>query len=490
MFLFLAFSALDPTQALFNSLPQSSVEKQLAFYQLYQDHPLGEAALRQAAAALNTQDLELLEQVAPCFNPNAKGTLTLHQIHCIEKLALKLPNRQLRGYRASSLEEIYALEDDQVDLGVALIFSQHEDVEQARFLAREYSAKLDVMALHVLAALPENAGYMEKIRALNHFVFETMHFRFPPQSLYAKDIDTYTFLPSVMDNHLGVCLGVTALYFAVAQRIDLPLEVVTPPGHIFLRYNTGDDVINIETTARGIHVPTEHYLGMNTHTLPLRTVKEIVSMTHVNQASVFLQRREFTKAIKAYRQALPYCPEDHLIRELLGYALVLNGEGEEGKKYLKEVAFATPEHAVKRHVMAEDYLKGEVDAEGIYTVFQEVNEDRDSILNKIEKMDGILKKYPRFRDGLLQMAVSYLQFNRIKEALPYLERYHELDSNDPTVSYYLAVLYGECRDYNQCWEFLDRAQAIVQEKDFKPKALKELRLSLRQLCPQGQRSSA
>jgi tetratricopeptide (TPR) repeat protein len=483
VFLLFAFSILDPTQALYNSLPPNNVEKQMAFFKLHKEHPLGEEALRCAARALGTEELGALEHVASCFNPHAKGTLTEHQIRCIEKLAAKLPNRLLRGYHARSLEEIYAIEDHEVDLGKALIFSQHEDPKEACFLAREYSAKLDVMALHVLAQLPENASYMDKIQALNHFIFEVMHFRFPPQSLYAKDIDMYTFLPSVMDNHLGVCLGVTALYFAVAQRIELPLEIITPPGHIFLRYNTGSDVINIETTARGIHVPTEHYLGMNTHTLPIRTIKEIVSMTHVNQASVFLQRREFERAIKAYRQALLYCPEDHLTRELLGYALVLNGEEEEGKKFLKQIAYLTPEHAIKRHVLAEDYLKGEVNADGIYTVFQEVNEDRASILDKIKNMKEILERFPRFRDGLLQMAVCHLQLNRIKEAFPYLERYHELDPNDPTVSYYLAILYGEYHDYNRCWEFLERAQAIVAEKDFKPKALKELRLSLRQLCP-------
>ena len=77
-------------------------------------------------------------------------------------------------------------------------------------------------------------------------------FRFPPHSLYAKDIDVYTFLPSVLDSRRGVCLGVSILYLCLAQRLDLPLEAMTPPGHIYVRY--GED-LNIETTARGIDVP-------------------------------------------------------------------------------------------------------------------------------------------------------------------------------------------------------------------------------------------
>lgn len=476
---------VDQTTALFNSMPTNSLEKHLAFYELYPEHPLGQKALERAAMMIKSHDLSILKQVASCFSRYAKGSLSSSQVNAIECLANHLPNRKLKGYSITSLEELHALPDKEVDLGKALIFSQHEGLglDQVQFLAREYSAKLDLMALHVLALLEGKEGYMDKIIALNRFIFEVMHFRFPPQSMYAKDIDRYTFLPSVMDDHLGVCLGVTALYLAVAQRVDLPLEIITPPGHIFLRYNTGSEVINIETTARGVDVPTEHYLGVNTHTLPLRTVKEVVAMTHVNQASVFLQQRRFKEAICAYEKALPFCPDDLLTRELLGYALVLDGRVEEGKKYLEQVAYITPSYAVKRHALAEDYLKGKTDAEGIWVVFCEVNEERSSILKKIDKMQTILEKYPTFRDGLVQMAVAYLQLGRLKEALPYLERYHELDATDPTVEYYLAVLYGEYHDYNRSKACLESAEKLVAEKQFYPKALEDLRLAIRELVP-------
>ena len=95
-----------------------------------------------------------------------------------------------------------------------------------------------------------------------------MRFRFPPHSLHAKDIDIYTFLPSVLDGRRGVCLGVSILYLCLAQRLGLDLEIITPPGHIYVRYQSPEgEMINIETTARGIDIPSERYLGMETRKL-------------------------------------------------------------------------------------------------------------------------------------------------------------------------------------------------------------------------------
>src|ERR1700761_5200171 len=125
---------------------------------------------------------------------------------------------------------------------------------------RSYEALIDLMALQILTRITFEDPPAKKIRAINHFIFEEMGFRFPPHSSHAKDIDLYTFLPSVLDSRRGVCLGVSILYISLAQRLKLDLQMVTPPGHIFVCWRQGKEVINIETTARGIHIPDEKYL--------------------------------------------------------------------------------------------------------------------------------------------------------------------------------------------------------------------------------------
>lgn len=483
-FLFLLASLLAPilgdaTRALFNSLDPASITQSLAFYELYPERVEGERALARAALLLQLPSPSEAHALVPLIN-RLKGrveALTLDDIQLIEALAAHLPNRRLKGYSARSEEEVIALPSDEIDLGKALILSQLSGQEDCSFQARSYSAGLDLMALQILAQLPEQASPLQKIHETNRFIFEHMHFRFPPHSIYAENIDLYTFLPSVMDNHLGVCLGVTALYLALSQRLDLPLEIITPPGHIYIRYRTDiSTTLNIETTARGVHMPDETYLSISNPTLEERTMKEVIGMTHVNEASTYLHKGAFEKAVKSYEKAAPYLPEDPLVQELLGYSYLLTGQEERGLELLKGI-----EKGI--HSISEDYLAGKVDQEGIRAVFQLVDETRESILSKLSRLQKVVSKFPEFRDGLHQLAICWIQLNRTKEAMEALTRYHQLDPTDPVTEYYLAILYGKRYDFKACWTYLKNAETIALEQGYLPKSLKDLRRTLRSHCP-------
>ncbi|MCH9609447.1 MAG: hypothetical protein S4CHLAM45_09670 [Chlamydiales bacterium] len=466
---------------LYNTLDPRSIAQALAFYELYPQTEEGSRALLRATELLRAN--QNIIPLVPLVN-RLKGSsemLTEEELTLVERLASSFPNRKLKGYHATTEEELFPLPSDEIDLGKALILSQME--EDALAAARNYSALLDLMALQIVARLPLDATAKQKIAATNQFIFNEMHFRFPPQSIYAKDIDLFTFLPSVMDDHLGVCLGVTALYLAIAQRIDLPLEIVTPPGHIYVRCRIGNEVVNIETTARGVDMPSEGYLGVNTRRLEMRTLKEVVGMTHVNQASVYLHTEKFSKALSAYEKALPYMPNDSLLKELLGYTYLFEGREAEGRELLEEIKEHLPDEAVICRRLAKDYLEGKVDLEGVKVVFMHVDQTRESIQKKQERLQKVLQTYPHFRDGLEQLAVTWVQLNRVKEAIDLLLQYHEICPNDPTVNYYLAVLHGQRHDFKSCWNYLERAEKLTLERDFYPKALKELRLELSFHCP-------
>ena len=483
VFLPLILGAVE-TKTLYNSLDPGSLTQALAFYELYPESEEGKAALQRASRLLTGSIEALSGSLARLVHRGNSSALSESEVVAIEHLAAHLPNRKLKGYLAQSEKEVLALPSEEIDLGRALLLSQLDGEEGAITTTRAYSAKLDLIALQILAKLPPNATSEQKIRATNHYIFEEMHFRFPPQSRYAKEIDLYTFLPSVMDNHLGVCLGVSNLYLAIAQRIGLPLEVVTPPGHIYVRYRDGEKITNIETTARGIDVPNERYLGVNTRKLKERTVKETIGMTHFNQASVFLHNESFEKAVKCYEKAKLYMPDDPLVKELLGYSYLFVDKVELGKQLLEEVRDMLPEEYVAKENMAADYLDGRVDKEGIRAIFMEVDETRSSILEKQRRIKEVLDRYPNFQAGWHQLAVSWLQLHRFKEATSALKRFHELNSNDPVAEYYLAILHGERRDFPSAWNYLKNAEAITRKRDFSPKALRELRRELIILCPE------
>lgn len=64
------------------------------------------------------------------------------------------------------------------------------------------------------------------------------------------------------DDNGGTCVSMPALYVAVGQRLEYPLELVVTKGHVFARWDDGTpqgERFNIEATNRGLRTPTDEY---------------------------------------------------------------------------------------------------------------------------------------------------------------------------------------------------------------------------------------
>jgi hypothetical protein len=484
-------------RTLYNSLDPTSISQHLAFYELYTHRSWGQQALQDAwkllsGATVYPQRLmadipftpQLIDALVAIVNkPTNQELVSLDEevLKAFTQLSTRLEHHKLKGHHVWSEQEVLTLPPQEIDLARGIFLTLFgED----RTRIQSYEALIDLMALQILARLPQSATPQAKIRAINAFVFDEMGFRFPPHSIHIKNIDLYTDLPSVLDSHRGVCLGISILYMCLAQRLALPLEMITPPGHIYVRYHSGDEIINIETTARGIHIDSEHYLSVSTRSLQQRSLREVIGMTHFNQASVYWQRGEYAKALEAYQKAEPYLRGDPLLAELMGYILLLTGHREEGERMLWEVKDFIPAHAITKGTMIEDYFQGHVDADGIKWIFSKTEEDRQSILEKKQALEKILERYPRFRAGILSLAVTWMQLHRAREALDLLKNYEKMDDSDPEVHYYLSVLYAQRHHYPKAWEHLKKAETILKAHNYDPKDLRELRRELLTLCPE------
>lgn len=487
-------------KALYNSLDPNSISQHLAFYDLYQNTTEGQRALQDAYQLLSGSQQTTSNHIhlPPSINSSIQAIvglvnkhssenlveLTEAELASIDQLAKRLPNRSLKGYYAVNEEEVLSLPSSEIDLAHGILLSQIGDDPASRLKIKSYEALIDLMALQILARINLTDSPKTKIRAINRFIFEEMGFRFPPHSTYAKDVDLYTFLPSVLDSRRGVCLGVSTLYICLAQRLNLNLEIVTPPGHIYVRCLQGSNEINIETTARGIDLPNEEYLGVDTRSLQQRNIKETIGMAHFNQASVFWERQDYDKALSAYLKAKPYLPNDELVMGFMSFIYILKDQPEKAKPLLEALIDYLPDHAVSKDTIAEDYLNGKASKECIQAVFMRVDETRESIIAKRDALQATLKQYPLFREGYFSLASTWMQLHRTKEALEALEHYHEIDPNNSSVEYYLAELYTERLDYNKAWKHLRIAEKLTKERDHEPKAVLTLRQQLVKCCPE------
>ena len=96
-----------------------------------------------------------------------------------------------------------------------------------------------------LQTAPSNS---DRVRLLTAFVFDSLGL--VPR---LDDTSLETSLPShVLVLKQGSCLGLTLLFLALGQGLDLPLAPVFLPGHVFVRYGSGPEARNIETLRRGI----------------------------------------------------------------------------------------------------------------------------------------------------------------------------------------------------------------------------------------------
>lgn len=480
IFLKTRLSGLDPL----------SVAEHLAFYEIYPETAEGKEALAHAwhllsggkidpkkvAHSLPPVDIRAIISLVTREKSEKTVTLAAQQLDAIEKLSEEFPNRFLKGHQIWTKNQLLTLEPHEIDLSRGLLIEQfNENIEEIR----QYEAGLDLMALQIRARLPQSATHEDCIREINNFIFQEMKFRFPPHSLYAKDIDVYTFLPSVMDGREGVCLGVSILYLCLAQRLGLPLEIITPPGHIYVRYRKGVKVINIETTARGVNLPSDVYLGIDTRRLQERNMKEVIGLAYVNQASVTWGQNNHPKTLELYEKARPYLKDDRLLDLFMGLNYLFVGKTKEGKALLEKLKNYTFDWSVSRETLADDYLNGKIDADGIKAIFLHVDETRQSIIEKQAILIKKLKKYPNFRAGLLQLAVSWLQLGRTAEAEPILEKYHQIDPHNSVVEYYIAAIATQRFDYNKAWRHLQITESILQSREHRSPALRGLRNHLR-----------
>ena len=484
--LLFSFSSNGKIKMLYSSIEKESLAKQFAFLSLFPNSEEAGKIKEHLNELIKMQlpnflfDPTIAFQFSTLFNANVEADSSFIDSVVVEKLKVltdQFPNKQLKGNTVYSFEALKGLAVSEVDLSRGLLLIDSSQPQST------YETLIDLMTLQIQAYLPKNPTPMDKIKAINQFLFYDLGIRFPPESLFAKNVDTYTFLPAVLDSRLGVCLGVSALYLCLAQHLDLPLEIITPPGHIYLRYRDDQTLLNIETTARGIHIPNEHYLGVNTCALQERNIKEVLGMVLINEASIFWHKKDYETTIDRYEKALVFLPSDGQLHEFLGIQYFLTKQFTKAKMHLEFAKNHPLGHVIYQSTLIDDVLNRTCTKEAIEAIFEPIDSTFESVLKKQKELKKIVKKNPRFATGYFHLAVATLQLGQELKAVPHLEKYLTFHPKDPVVHYYLGVVFFETHAFEKAWKHLLLSESHFKNK--KPKALNELRLQLQRIYPRS-----
>lgn len=79
--------------------------------------------------------------------------------------------------------------------------------------------------------LNENLTALEKVKVLNHIIFEVHNFRLSPPN---KAEIRYLLLNNLLDSRIGYSISIGVLYTIIAQSLDLPVAGILLPGERFI----------------------------------------------------------------------------------------------------------------------------------------------------------------------------------------------------------------------------------------------------------------
>lgn len=117
-----------------------------------------------------------------------------------------------------------------------------------------YLERLDRLADDLGRQLPAQSSSVDKIFALNHFLFAEQGF--------SGNLDEYydprnSFLNEVLDRKLGIPITLSILYLEIGRRIGLPLEGVSFPGHFLVKLPVDGGDIVLDPFAGGVSLSEE-----------------------------------------------------------------------------------------------------------------------------------------------------------------------------------------------------------------------------------------
>ena len=89
------------------------------------------------------------------------------------------------------------------------------------------------------------------VRKINKFIYSELALRafrdFEPE----KENPELFFPHTVLKHKQGACLGLSLVYLSLCERAQIPVYAVHSPQHMYVRYDNGEEQLNIETTERG-----------------------------------------------------------------------------------------------------------------------------------------------------------------------------------------------------------------------------------------------
>ncbi|MCH8207787.1 MAG: tetratricopeptide repeat protein, partial [Nitrospinae bacterium] len=206
------------------------------------------------------------------------------------------------------------------------------------------------------------------------------------------------FIHGLLNKKRGYCMNLSLLYLVLGEKLELPLYGVALPNHFFVRYDSPDHRVNIETTQGGISLPDSYYykrfnlsqspppsffmqnlgrkeslgayfsnVGMvyykNSKTdravFYLKLAAKINKLSleaHNNLGNIYSELKQLDKAIRQYQMALEADPKSMETHFNMGIAYMDKGETPKAVESFKKVLRINPVFSPAHEILANHFM--------------------------------------------------------------------------------------------------------------------------------------
>ncbi|MGC8940987.1 MAG: tetratricopeptide repeat protein, partial [Candidatus Nanoarchaeia archaeon] len=244
----------------------------------------------------------------------------------------------------NTLDELLQKKEGEFSLTEASLVLAKESAELNNdFDISEYLDKIHHMAdklkVRIAGKQPE-----EIISEINSYLFKEQGFSYN---------DNF-FLNKVLDDKKGSCEGLSTLYLALAEQLDLPIYGITLPEHVAVRWDDSKFKRNIETTDEGIEVFDSDY--RKKYNISQKSIKEGVYLRNLSKKEVvgwllsnrgvaYADKGELDKAIQDFNKALELDPNFVEAYNNRGIAYAYKGEFDKAMQDWNKALELDPKYA-------------------------------------------------------------------------------------------------------------------------------------------------
>ncbi len=184
----------------------------------------------------------------------------------------------------------------------------------------DYLGQLRDMADRLQSRLRADMATADKLRALNHYLFDELgfcgnseHFHDPRNS----------FLNDVLDRRLGIPITLALVYIEIGRRIGIRLHGVSFPGHFLVKCPVRDGMVVLDPYSRGVSLDIEELQlrlraagsaadvddAVLVHLLSAASNKEVLARVLRNLKVIYTKDADWLRALSASERLIGLIPD-------------------------------------------------------------------------------------------------------------------------------------------------------------------------------------